>query len=440
MSGERKRWHFGVLSFTGTGHLNPMIALCQELKTRGHRITFFEKPKIEARIRESGLEFVAIGNGRRSTAPTTPPPKFPPSWHELSTLRLNIARVTSDVRLYLEETPPALCRTKVDALIVNEIALAGPTIAESLGLPYFVISTSVPHNFGWNSYPWYAGYRASTSWISHLETALLQVSALRMRGPIRGVIDSHRRRLHLGPLRRMSAMFPPLAHITQFPACMDLPRARLPKNFFYTGPFLSKCARPHVEFPWHLLDGRPIIYATLGTTRNAQSTIYRMIAHACKDLDVQLVISLGGRFDAESLARLPGHPVIVRYAPQLALLQSAALVITHAGPNTAFESLLAGKPMVAIPLAHDQPAIAARLDRLKVARVLPVVQLSPPMIRRAVAEVSADLSYRQAAEELQKILLSLRGSERAADLMEEALNRFLPGAASPAADESTHAL
>ena len=61
MPTERKQWHFGVLSFTGTGHLNPFLLLSQQLKERGHRVTFFEKPKIEDRVRQAGLEFFEVG-------------------------------------------------------------------------------------------------------------------------------------------------------------------------------------------------------------------------------------------------------------------------------------------------------------------------------------------------------------------------------------------
>jgi len=34
MSAEQRKWHFGVLTFTGTGHLNPFISLSQELVKR----------------------------------------------------------------------------------------------------------------------------------------------------------------------------------------------------------------------------------------------------------------------------------------------------------------------------------------------------------------------------------------------------------------------
>ena len=66
MSAEGKKWHFGVLSFSGTGHLNPFIALCQELVARGHAVTFLEKPRFENRIRQAGFNFVPIGEDKPS--------------------------------------------------------------------------------------------------------------------------------------------------------------------------------------------------------------------------------------------------------------------------------------------------------------------------------------------------------------------------------------
>ena len=206
-------------------------------------------------------------------------------------------------------------------------------------------------------------------------------------GPIRRALNRHRRNLGLGPVQEVERLYPALAQITQLPRCIDLPRSNLPANFHYTGPFAKETSRAAVDFPWHRLDGRPLIYASLGTTRNVQPHVFYMIAEACQDLDLQLVISLGGRFDPDSFADLPGNPLTARYAPQLKLLKLAQVVITHGGSNTVFESLMEGKPMVAIPLAYDQPAVSARLARLKIAEVLPVMRLSPGRIRTALKKV-----------------------------------------------------
>lgn len=423
MCPERSSLHFGVLPFTGTGHLNPFISLAQELKRRGHRVTFFEKPKIEDRVRNADLDFYPIC-GHNSYKRKKPSARGPKIWSDFTTMRFNLKRIEEDVKAFLQETPTALRQAGVNALLINEIALTGPTVAELLRLPYFIISTSVPHSFGWNAFPWFSGYRYSISPTSWMGKAIFEISALCMRGPLRHRIDLYRRQAGLGPIREIRKAFPPLAQITQLPSCLDLPRATIPSNFYYTGPFLNEAARPPAKFAWGRLDGRPIVYASLGTTRNVQASVFRLIAAACEDFDLQLVISLGGRFEEEEFADLPGHPLVTKYAPQLELLKLAKIVITHCGSNTVFEALMEGKPMIAIPLAHDQPAMAARLARLKVAEVLPAMRLTAAQIRTAITKLLHDASYYDSAQRIQAILRSLHGTERAANLIEEKLSRY----------------
>jgi MGT family glycosyltransferase len=422
------------MSFTGTGHLNSMILLSQHLKDRGHKVTFIEKPKIESRVRQAGLDFYPIGVALSPSKEKAARVNRPGVRSQLSTLRFNLKRVTEDLEMYLQETTIAVKQTKVDALLVNEIALAGPTVAEIARLPYFIISTSVPHNFGWNNLSWLSGYKYSESWFSLVDAAFLENSALRARGPIRRAIDAHRLQAGLEPLRHAKQSFPELAHITQLPECLDLPRSRLPGTFHYTGPFVNRATRPQVDFPWSRLDGRPIIYASLGTTRNVQPFVFSLVSEACEDLDLQLVISLGGRFRPEMFSDLPGNPLVTKYAPQLELLRLATIVITHAGPNTVFETLMEGKPIVAIPLAYDQPAVAARLSRLGIAEVLPVMRLSARKIHRAVIKVLNDPSYRDAAVKMQAKLHSLNGLQRAADVIEGALQEHAVARRGPIAD------
>ena len=405
-----------------------MILLAQQLKDRGHKVTFFEKPKIESRVLQAGLDFFPIGAVRSPYKQNKIPFNNADFRSQLSALQFNLKRIRNDLGTYLRETPPALKQTGANALLVNEIALTGPTVAELVGLPYFIISTSVPHDFGWDDLPWFAGYKYSASLLSSVETTLLEVSALRMRGPLRRALDRYRREAGLGPVRTARKSFPELAHITQLPQCLDSPRSELSCNFHYTGPWANQTARPHVDFPWERLDGRPILYASLGTTRNVQAFVFYLIAEACQSLDLQLVLSLGGRFDPEMLPNFPGNPLVTKFAPQLEILKLATMVITHAGPNTVFEALMQGKPMVAIPLAHDQPAVAARLARLGIAEVLPVMRLSAKKIQRAVTRVLNDPTYRDAAVKMQAGLQSLHGLRRAAHVIEEALEAHVAAA------------
>jgi hypothetical protein len=98
---------------------------------------------------------------------------------------------------------------------------------------------------------------------------------------------------------------------------------------------------------------------------------------------VQLVIALGGGCAPDDLPFLPGDPLMLGFAPQLELLRRASLTITHAGMNTVLESLAEGVPMVAIPIANDQPGMGARLAWSGSGAVVPPeAPLGPPAARR----------------------------------------------------------
>ena len=226
----------------------------------------------------------------------------------------------------------------------------------------------------------------------------------------------------LKPYERPEDGLSPLAQITQLPEALEFEiRGQRPAGLHYTGPFLHARRRPAVDFPWHRLDGRPLIYASLGTLQNGSETIFRTIARACAGLDVQVLISLGGGLDPVSLGNLAGDPIVVRFAPQLEILKRAVLVITHAGLNTVLESLSEGVPLVAIPLGNDQPGVAARLKARGACVVVSRNRLNAPRLRKAVLLVLQDAGYREAAKVLQRALQQLDGPNRAAELVEKVL-------------------
>jgi MGT family glycosyltransferase len=164
----------------------------------------------------------------------------------------------------------------------------------------------------------------------------------------------------------------------------------------------------------------------MGTLQNRQQKIFQCIAEACDGLDAQLVISLGGALNPESLPRLPGSPLVVGYAPQLELLKKTTLTITHAGLNTVLESLTNGVPMVAIPITNDQPGVAARIAWTGTGEVVPLARLSVPRLRDAIQRVLAEESYKNNASRLQEAICRVGGVRRAADIIEQAISTGKP--------------
>jgi UDP:flavonoid glycosyltransferase YjiC (YdhE family) len=80
-----------------------------------------------------------------------------------------------------------------------------------------------------------------------------------------------------------------------------------------------------------------------------------------------------------------------------------------------------GMPMIVIPKSFDQPAVADRLEWLGVAEVVSPANISAQRLRSALSKVLNDPSYRNAAREVQTKMRSVRGLQRASDVIEKAL-------------------
>jgi MGT family glycosyltransferase len=235
--------------------------------------------------------------------------------------------------------------------------------------------------------------------------------------PVTNVLRTYRERWQLPAHRTADESFSRLAQISQQPPAFDFPRETLPPTFHYAGPLRTPSGR-NVPFPWDQLDGRPLIYASLGTLQNGKERVFHCFADACQGLDAQLVITHGGGLDESAVASLPGNPLVVSYAPQLEVLARASLTLTHAGLNTVLDSLSCGVPVVAVPITYEQPAIAMRVRWTGVGQVVPFARLNVQRLREAVRNVLGDPSFTAQAQKVAESIRIAGGAGRAADIIE----------------------
>ncbi len=78
--------------------------------------------------------------------------------------------------------------------------------------------------------------------------------------------------------------------------------------------------------------------------------------------------------------------------------------------------------MVAIPIAHDQLCIAARIAWTGVGEFVPLSRLSVPRLRSAIERVLTQESYKKNATRLQEAIRRAGGVSRAADIIEQAVS------------------
>jgi zeaxanthin glucosyltransferase len=419
----------GAFCFPGTGHINPMTALARRLQKRGHQVIIFGIADTEARVRAAGVEFCLIGEKDYPPGTLQKLDQRLAQMKGLEIFRFTVDRVRNSTLMMLRDGPEAVRRAQVDFLLVDEAEMAG-TVAEHVGLPFVSIAFFPPLVLDDRIPPFCFGWRAGQGWLSRLRNLFGFWLLSRVAAPIFGAVNEQRRAWNLKPLKRATNALSPLAQVTQLPAVLEFDIVQRHPLLHYAGPFVDAQQRPKVDFDWQRLDGRPLVYASLGTLQNGALDIFRTIAEACAGLDVQLVISLGGGLDPERLGVLSGDPIVARYVPQLKILKRATAVITHAGLNTVLESLSEGVPLVCIPLGNDQPGVAARVVARGAGVVVPRSRLNTKRLRSAVGAVLEDERYRRAAREVQDSLLQVDGLQQAADIIESALTMRVPELAS----------
>jgi zeaxanthin glucosyltransferase len=174
------------------------------------------------------------------------------------------------------------------------------------------------------------------------------------------------------------------------------------------------------------LTGKPLIYASLGTLLNGLEHVYKMILQAVETFpEMQLVLSVGKNVNLDDLGPVPSNAIVVRSAPQIELLKSAALCITHAGLNTALEALAQGVPMVAIPMGFDQPGVAARIAFHGVGEFVEIGDVSAERLSTLIQQVEGNPNYRDRARYFQKVIAQTHGLDKAADVIEQAFQAGL---------------
>ncbi len=418
--------HFGIICFPATGHLNPMTTLGYELIGRGHRVTVVGILDAEKKADAAGLEFRAIA---LSESPYGTMAQFSEELGKLSglaALRSTINHIQKLTVTLLQQAPKVIKDAGIEALLVDQVSSAGGTVADYLGIPFMSVSAALMINEDISVPPFNTPWNYSSAWWRKIRNRIGYRLLRQVGKPIRATIAEYRRGWNLPPHYSQNDAYSRLAQLCQQPAEFEFPRANLPGCFHFTGAYHNLISRAKVDFPFEKLTGQPLIYASMGTLQNRLMGVFETIAAACEKLDAQLVISLGGGISGESMPKLPGSPLVVGNAPQLELLQRASLTITHAGLNTALESISHGVPMVAIPITNDQPGVAARIVWTGCGEMIKLSKLNAPKLRRTIEQVLTQETYRNNVTRLQTANQQAGGVTKAADIIEQVMSTGKP--------------
>ena len=405
--------HFALISPPYFSHLRVFEALGTALVRRGHRATFLVGGA-EPAVR--GLPIVALGTGEgprvlaNAARPSGP----------LGILRTvaDSARITD---LLCAGGPDALARIGADAVIGDQVEPAAGLLAGYLGLQHVSLACGLPVNRAPGVPLPFVGWRYDPSpkgveWIEGGERVVRLLLAQQRR-----TIEAWSDRFGLARRSDLEACLSPDLQIAQISRAFDFPRPE-PASFHAVGRIRGVGDAQPLGFEPD--PARPFVFASFGTLQGGRARLFRAIAAACRAVGAQLLVAHCGLLTPAQAASI-GADHVTDFAPQDAVLARADLCITHAGLNTVLDALAAGVPLVALPIAFDQPGVAARIVHHGVGERIAAWRASPRHLADLIGRLLRDHGYRGRAAMQSQALNEAGGTERAADLIESALPRHI---------------
>ena len=432
----------GILTTPGKGHANPLCALGRELNCRGYSVTVISAPDAEHIAEAAGLNFVAIASSAYPLGGAIERQNGLGSLTGVAASKAISKSFSVLFRAFFEEAIPLvqgsdleflIVRTIVDIvklpfvtvcgaalIIVDQALLIGRTIVDIVKLPFVTVcgaalinpSLEVPSILSpFNHQANFFGKLLNTwSYIWHQRHLSIMIKTIHECRKEAGLHTA------LLPMNAEKYINSPIATIVPMPRSLEFPRPDLSNHTHFIGTLATPKARPNIPFPWDKLEDN-FIYASLGTTYNPKEILLQ-VAQACDRLNRQAVISLGGH--KQSLP-FPESAIVVDYAPQLELLEKAALCVTHAGLNTTIEALSRGVPLLAIPITSDQPGVSSRIKYAGVGDRILLEELSIPLLAERIEKVLGDPVYKTNAIKMAQEIEQAGGVKRAADIVEQAI-------------------
>jgi len=391
-------------------HLRAFEALALSLRARGHRPVFLAEAGAAI---ASGHEVHHLpGQGEDSGS----------GWLA-GDIRRGARRSDRLCRL----GPAILDRLAPDLILGDQTEPAAGLLAAALAIPFLSVACALPFDPEPGIALPFLSWPYDTSQAGLKRNAGGERIARLLMAPHRRVIRHWSERWHLGQREDFADCLSPCLTLSQTVPGFDHPRPQSGRRIVELGPFGRTDTQ---DFPADIIPdrGRPLVYVSLGTLQGHRWRLLARIAHACRTVGAQVLVSHGNALEPRQASRIPADWVR-SFVPQQAVLARADMCVTHAGLNTTLECLAHGVPMLALPLTHDQPGVAARIEACGAGLRLGPAARRSGRIRAAVEQLLSQPGYRDAAGRFARESAGWEGAMGAIRQIEEVMAAVLRHAA-----------
>ena len=208
----------------------------------------------------------------------------------------------------------------------------------------------------------------------------------------------------------------PWLNLYLYPEAVDYDRAQPLAPTWHNLESSVRATDTPWETPAALREGDgALVYLSLGSLGAGDVELMQRLIDVLGATSHRVIVSMGPRHDE---LRLAPNMVGEEFLPQASLLPHVDLVVTHGGNNTTTECLHFGKPMVLLPLFWDQYDNAQRMHETGFGVRLGTYSFADGELPAAIDALLTDAGRAERAAALAHRLQDVRGTERAADLIE----------------------
>lgn len=172
--------------------------------------------------------------------------------------------------------------------------------------------------------------------------------------------------------------------------------------------------------------GNPLVYCSYSTFWNTGSrNIQPLLDLFGSRQDLDIVIGLGGKTQTMAADDLPDNILVMDFAPQLEVLDKAAVAITHGGISTINEALHKGVPLIVCSAGHvDQNGCMARLVHHHVGLAASSDPINATELERLIDDLTGEqgVETRPRVAEIQACLRRYDKNQSAVTLLRTILN------------------
>ncbi len=362
------------LNFPTHGCINCLLATASELVRRGEKITYFCTGEFKNKIEQTGAEFRSyqglINNFKIE------------NYNLFKALKLNIEmtidKLDHNLDIFNEEKP--------DYIIHDSLCTWGKHAASILKLP----AVNLMHSFPITN----SSITFNTDTASTLTKAGLYkiTNKFRKNDPKKILKRKYGIDLSMGDVLVNNEGL----NIVYTSKHMEPDIYKSESTYSFVGPSLF-FKKEQTDFPFDKLDGKKVVYISLGTLHNDNINFYKMCFNAFSDRKYYVVISTGFEIDVKEFDDLPGNFIIRQSVPQQKLLEHVDLFITHAGMNSVNEAICCGVPMLLLPQQFEQKMIAHRVMEMGIGLVMSIKKIKAAKLYENTKKLISDSEYKKQA-------------------------------------------